>query len=358
MNPNELLSTNERLVLPDNSALQYSGRIDFSDPCAPVFVYPYTSVKVKFTGTKLKMILKNRHSCWNNYLGYLIDGVQHKIQIPEHDKTICLTLAEDLENREHELFFFKRVDSAHIFSFFGFVLDKNASVSESEKKPDRKIEVFGDSVSAGEVSEATDYIGKPDPKHNGEFSNSYFSYAAMTARKLNAQLHDVSQGGIPLMRGTGWVAPEYIGMEDIWDKIEYLPALGKLKKWDFGKYIPHVIIVAIGQNDNHPVDYMKEDYHNSKSENWRRHYESFLRTLRRTYPKALIIAATTILQHDKSWDDSIDEACQRIADPRIVHFLYTRNGRGTPGHIRIPEADEMSDELSNFIRSFGDGIWK
>ena len=163
---------------------------------------------------------------------------------------------------------------------------------------------------------------------------------------------------IPLLHGAGWVAPEFIGMEDVWDKIEYLPVYGKPKPWDFKNYIPHVIIVAVGQNDSYPEDYMKKDPHSPKSENWRNHYESFLRKLRETYPKALIIAATTILRHDESWDDSIGGVCRRVGDPKIVRFLYTRNGRGTPGHIRIPEADEMSDELCGFIRSFGENLWK
>lgn len=358
MDLNEFLSMDERLIAADDSSLQYSGRIDFDAPSAPILVYPYTSVKLRFTGTKLKILLKNFHWCWNNYLGVLLDGVQHKILIPEHDKVICLTLAENLEDKEHELFFYKRQDSCHNFAFYGFVLDKDAKVSAPAEKSSRKIEVYGDSVSAGEVSEAVDYVGKPDPEHNGEYSNSYYSYAAMTARKLNAQLHDVSQGGIPLLRGTGWVGPDYIGMEDIWDKIEYSSILGRTKQWDFSRYVPHVVIVAIGQNDSHPTDYMKENYHSRESENWRKHYEAFLRTLRHTYPEALIIVATTILQHDRSWDDSIDEACRRTGDPKIVHFLYKRNGSGTPGHIRVPEAEEMSDELSAFIKSFGDGIWR
>ena len=48
--------------------------------------------------------------------------------------------------------------------------------------PKRKIEVYGDSVSAGEVSEALDFVGKEDPEHNGEYSNSWYSYAWMTAK--------------------------------------------------------------------------------------------------------------------------------------------------------------------------------
>ena len=46
------------------------------------------------------------------------------------------------------------------------------------------MEVFGDSVSCGEVSEALKYVGKPDPEHDGEYSNSWYSYAWITARKL------------------------------------------------------------------------------------------------------------------------------------------------------------------------------
>ena len=359
MEPENFISAGEKLIPAGNPLLRYTGRIDFSHLSAPVLVYPYSSVEMRFSGTKLKVVLKNRHAYWNNYLGCMIDGVQSKVQIPEHGKTLCLSLAEHLEDREHDLFFFKRMDSCHEFAFYGFVVDKDAEIMPPAERPARRIEVYGDSVSAGEVSEAVEYVGKADPPHNGEFSNSYCSYAAMTARKLHAQLHDIAQGGIALMHGTGWYdEPDAVGMEEIWDDVEYHRAFGPNKKWNFGKYTPHVVIVAIGQNDSHPADYMAEDYGSEKSERWRRHYESFLRNIRSVYPNALIIAATTILCHSPAWDRAIGEVCGRIGDPRIVHFLYSRNGNGTPGHIRIPEAEEMSDELSGFIESFGDSVWR
>lgn len=37
--------------------------------------------------------------------------------------------------------------------------------------------------------------------------------------------------------------------------------------------------------------------------------------------------------------------------------MYTNNGCGTKGHIRIPEADKMSNELAGFIGSLGEYIW-
>lgn len=225
--------------------------------------------------------------------------------------------------------------------------------------PKRKIEVYGDSVSAGEVSEALDFVGKEDPEHNGEYSNSWYSYAWLAARKLGAQIHDIAQGGIALMNNTGWFCePDYIGMECVYDKISYHPDLGEIKKWDFKRYTPHVVILAIGQNDSHPVDFMKENPRGDMAEKWRRHYQDFVLKLRSVYPMAAIILTTTVLNHAKEWDDAIEEVCFSLGDKKVHHFLYRDNGCKTPGHIRIPEAEQMAEELSAYIESLGDEIWR
>ena len=347
------------IIKPDNEMLSYSGRIDFDDRLAPVLVYACSSIGMKFTGTSLKAVIVNHRSCWTNELGYFIDGEQKRFTLSSDEEKKTYTLAENLPEGTHELLLFKRMDSCHTFTFYGFEIDDGAKVLALPEKPKRKMEFFGDSVSCGEVSEAVEYAGKPDPEHDGQYSNSWYSYAWMTARKLNAQIHDTSQGGISLLDDTGWfAAPHYKGVESCYDKIEYHPDLGPTKQWDFSQYIPNVVVVAIGQNDNHPVDYMAEDYDSEKSENWRKHYQAFIEKLMELYPKAQIILATTILCHDKSWDRSIDEVCTRIGSERVHHFLYTKNGSGTPGHIRIPEAEQMSDELAAYITSLGDEIWE
>lgn len=344
-------------IFPDNTNLQYSGRIDFDDPKKPVFVYAASYVKLVFTGTSVKVHISNKRDCWTNYLGYILDGIQGKFALAHKEGKQEYTIAEDLKDEKHELLLFKRMDSCHIFTLYGFELDEGSELFMPEAKPNRRIEVFGDSVSCGEVSEALDYIGKADPLHDGEFSNSWYSYSWMTARKLGAELHDTSQGGIALLDRTGWFGkPEYLGVESCYDKIEYCPALGPVKQWDFKQYTPHVVVVAIGQNDSHPDDYMADDYHCEKAVYWREKYQTFIEKLMGLYPDSQIILTTTILCHDKNWDRSIEEVCQRINHPRVHHFLYKRNGCGTPGHTRIPEAEEMSNELSDYINSLGD-IW-
>lgn len=344
-------------ISPSDQRLTYCGRIDFDDPEAPVLVYASSYVTFRFTGSFVKVRLTNRRSCWSNRMGCIVDGVQTAVLLEEddgeHEYTIFSQEADTHDTEWHELLFFKRQDSADYVVLHGFELEDGAQIAVNEAENDKKLklEVYGDSVSCGEVSEAVDYVGKQDPPHNGEFSNSWYSYAWMTARKLNAKLHNISQGGIALLDGTGYFgAPGYLGVESCYDKIEYLPDLGEVKQWDFGKYTPDVVVVAIGQNDAHPDNYMARDYNCAKADIWRSHYEAFVRRLMELYPSAQIILATTILMHDAAWDTAIDEVCVRIASERVHHFLYKRNGAGTPGHIRIPEAEEMSEELAGYIR--------
>ena len=341
-------------ILPNNSSLIYSGRIDVSDPFAIVWTYPGTFVKIKFKGTQLSIQVCNKHNYWDNYLGVVEGDAQTKLLLPEEgDATIEIPLQETPDN-VHEVLIFKRQDACHELTILGFELDDDAELLEASPLPKRRIEVYGDSVSAGEVSEALDYVAKADPEHNGEYSNSWYSYAWMTARMLDAELHDIAQGGAALLDETGWYhAPDYIGMETIWDKMRYNPGYGTVTKWDFSKYTPDIVIVAIGQNDSHPEDYMKTDYQGEKAQNWRTHYRQFLAKLRETYPDAWIVCCTTLLQHDIGWDMSISQAVQDLGDKKVSHCVFQRNGKAKPGHLRIPEAEEMAKELCQHIRALG-----
>lgn len=344
-------------IFADNPLLQYSGRIDFENKKKPVFVYPASFVRFRFTGKLLKIQVENKNMYWENYLGYILDGEQNKILLSD-SKAQWFEIPIENDKEEHEFLLFKRQDSCHVFTFYGLELEEGGQLLKADAMPERRIEVYGDSVSAGEVSEAIEFVGKPDPVHNGEYSNSWYSYAWMTARKLNAQIHNIAQGGIALLDATGWFyEPNYIGMEQVYDKIKYHPDLGKIENWDFLLYRPHVVIVAIGQNDSNPEDYMASDPEGEKTEKWKRHYKQFLLRLREIYPKAVIIPTTTILVHSPNWDEAIKAVCKELNDKNIHHFLYKRNGVGTPGHIRISEAEEMSEELSAFILSLGDEIW-
>lgn len=345
-------------IQADNENLIYCGRIDWSDSGAPVFVYPCSFVQMRFTGNVLKIYVRNYSAYWDNYLGYILDGKQGVLLLPKEGDAAFEIEVEETRRGQHDFLLFKRQDACHEFVFMGAEIGEGERVLKTPESSGRRIEVYGDSVSAGEVSEAVDYIGQIDPPHNGEYSNSWYSYAWMTARKLNAKLHDIAQGGIALMDRTGYFCePEAVGMETAWDKIHYNPALGKPMQWDFGQYIPQVVIVAIGQNDSHPQDYMALEYDGERAEEWRKHYKAFLLNIRKTYPDAKIICCTTLLSHDKAWDMSIGQVVRELGDEKITQYLFKRNGRGTLGHLRIQEAQEMADELAEYIEKLDIEGW-
>ena len=347
----------EKWISADHPALQYMGRIDWDDPQNPVWVYACTCVRVKFTGSFVRAEITNFRNCWDNFLGVILDGVQTKVKLAEYGRQVD-TLGENLGPGDHELLLFKRQDACHYLQLHGLYLEEGAEIAAPEPLPNRRMEVYGDSVSAGEVSEAVDYCGLADPPHNGEFSNSYYSYSWFTARMLHAQLHDIAQGGIALLDETGYFhGPDYKGLDKLYGNIQYNDQIAPNKAWDFENYTPHVVVVAIGQNDNHPDDYMSGDYNHPKAVNWRRAYRDFICKLRGIYPNAHIILSTTILNHHENWDKSIHQVWQEMDDEKIHHFLYSKNGCGTHGHIRTPEAEQMGKELSAFIDSLP-GVWE
>lgn len=354
------LHPGERLILPTDPHLQYTGRIDDENPDAPIFQYVCSSIRVRVASKHLKLLVTNIHSYWENRLGIIVDGKQTAVLLPDQgDAAIDLTPL--LHEGINDVLVFKRQDSCHAFIFHGFAVDEDVQLEVCPPKPQRRMEFYGDSVTAGEVSEALDCAGKPDPEHVGQYSNGWWSYAWQTARMLGAQIHDIAQGGIALQDGCGYFNdPQFQGMLSCYDKVSYNPCLGPVKPWDFTRYTPQVVVLAIGQNDAHPDNYMESDYAGEKATKWRADYRGLIEQLRARYPKATIILTTTILNHARQWDDAIDQVCRELreTDSRVYHFLYEKNGCGTPGHIRAGEAEGMARELSGFIRGLGEAIWE
>ena len=355
-------------IAADDPRILYSnGRIDFSDPKAPVLVYAGTTIEVRFKGKSIRPILTNhKHFCVNKML-YSVDFEAPKsFKLFDDEEQHAYPVGTDLDaSEEHKLFLFKQMDGNHYVTFHGFEIEGEdaqlyAMKKEFPMQEGRRIEFYGDSVSSGEVCEATDYVGKLDPDgHDGAYTNAYYSFTNQTAMRLHAEMHDIAQGGMAFLDGIGFFhAPEHLGMESCYNKIQYDPYLGTVKPWDFTKWIPQVVVVGIGQNDAYPYDFMKEDYEGETAKAWRNHYATFVRTLRMHYPKAKIICLTTVMVHDAAWDKAIGEVVACLGDENVSQFLFSRVGVAAPGHPRIPDHEEMAQELSAYIEAMGESIWK
>lgn len=340
---------NKKFIPADSGCFQFVGRIDFDDPKRPVLVWPYSYIDTVFTGTSVGMVIKNIKLQEHTYMGAQVDGRMVTIDLgDEWDDTLYM-LAEDLPEGEHTLRIYKRMAAANYVEFAGIVLDEGAQAHDPEHEYSYKLEVYGDSVTAGEVTEALGYEGICDPAHHSQYDNSHFSYAAMLARKLNAEVHIMGQGGIALLDGTGYFCSDQLtGMESCFDKMQYSP-YRPTKEWDFKRFTPDAVIIAIGQNDANPEPERIKDPEYRRM--WKDKYMHMVNVLRVKYPEAKFILTLTVLNHDRTWDDALREIVSEFRSPKITYFEFSRGGRATHGHPRATEQEEMAGELYWYFRS-------
>ncbi|MGN0602050.1 MAG: electron transporter RnfD [Oscillospiraceae bacterium] len=342
----------------DSDKISYMGRVDFTDPGSPKIIFAGSSITLRFKGTAVGARVVNHWLYFINELGILVDGKESKIRLDESEEEKYLPIAQGLEDAEHEVVIFKRQDATHYFEFKGF--DVKGEALPAKPKPERRIECYGDSVSAGAVCEAVEYTAKCDPEdHQAVFDNAWHSYSMTTARNLGAEINNIAQGGIAIFDGTGYYhAPDFIGMESAYDKLCYFPE-GGITKWDFDRYIPHVVIFAVGQNDSHHEGFDDFDIDDAEYRiKWKNAYKKIIRDLRTKYPKAVFVLTLTVLQHAPGWDKAVEEIAEELGDDKIYYLKYKRAGKATPGHPRLSEQNEMAEELTAFISNLGDSVWE
>ena len=332
-------------ISPSDPRLQYMGRIDRQDPDAPDFIWAGSLVQFRFTGSQLVLMIEN-HACFAGMqLGCIIDGTERQIELGDEDGRYDIPVGGA---GTHSFILFKRQDATHHFILHEILLSDGGDLLGSPPLPELKLECYGDSVTAGSAVEMLDRIGQNDPEvYNALDDNAWHSYAMQTARLLGAQVHLVAQGGIALFDGTGWYA---CGMETAYDKLCYLTWTEQMTDWDFSRYTPDFVTVAIGQNDAHLSEDENRLLTEEERECWLDRYCRMIEDLMRKYPKAVFIVFLTLMMHDPYWETLLDDACARLGSPRVRRFRFTRSGKATPGHPRIPEQCEMACELTEYIR--------
>lgn len=346
-------------IIPNSEQFLYNGRIDLSQPEQPLLTYAGCTVETEFTGNKIGIYLINEAMFEYCSVGVTVDGIQYKYDLKDSGEEIYIELPVRDEREVHTLTVFKRQAAAHYIRFCGIETEEGAKVTKPQKNYALNIEVFGDSVSAGELCEAVYYEGScdyPEFKSAGIYDNSYFAYPFILGRKLNARVFDNAQGGIALLDKTGYFCgPEtegLVGLETTYNKMSYVKYSREgYSDWDFSCFTPDLIIMAVGQNDHNPnpevidsVDYM---------ERWKSKYKDIVNDLRNRYGKPVrVLMILTLLMHDPKWDKILDDIEREMGDKDIRHFTFTRCGKATPGHPRITEQFEMATELEAYIKEW------
>ncbi len=218
--------------------LSYMGRLETVQNQYAKFYWPETSVTINFKGTEINAILKN--GLEETYFYAIVDGKEIEAKKIKADTTkSTILLAKGLKNTNHSVQLFKLSNNTSYTYFYGFELANGSKVLKPASLPQRKIEFYGNSITAGhglDVQPGDDGSGSP------YYFNNYWTYAAHTARHFNAQYSCISRSGIGIM--VSWF-PEI--MPKIYDRLS--PA-DLTRKWNFSKYTPDIVVINLYKNDS------------------------------------------------------------------------------------------------------------
>jgi hypothetical protein len=324
--------------------LQYTGRIGFANPAAPVITWPNTSIGGVFEGSSLAVTLDDQYG--KNYFNVFIDGdLAHPVVIHAEQGAKTYSVAAHLKPGRHAFLVTKRTEGEEgATRFLGLKLDDHGRLLPPSPRPARRIEFFGDSITSGMGNESPD----TGPDNLASDKNSFMSYAAITAHALNAEMHMTSQSGIGVM--ISWFP---FTMPDFYDQ---LSAVGNNDTtWDFSQWTPGAVVINLLQNDYWLVGRDHKLQPEPTVPQRIQAYKTFVKRIRALYPNAYIICALGSMEATRpgsEWPGYVSSAVNQIRsedhDERIdtLFFAFT----GYSQHPRVKQHQANAEKLTSFIK--------
>jgi lysophospholipase L1-like esterase len=233
----------------------------------PRFAWSGSGMLARFSGTSVGVRLTGAQQ-----YTVLIDGALQ----PKLTSTGDLDpLASDLALGEHTVEVYRRTEANQgEAQFLGFDFGAGQLLAPPPAA-EHRIEIIGDSISAGYGDEGTLPCGfSPDTE------NHYVTYGAIAARNLDADLVTVAWSGKGVVCNYGDDAAACTDpMPIYYDRI--LPDRAD-SVWSFASYQPQAVVINLGTNDfSTTVDPASADFETA--------YAALLERVRAAYPDAFIL---------------------------------------------------------------------
>src|SRR5450631_1000760 len=195
----------------DGSAAQpgssLSGRFNLTDKSGPSFGWSDSAIFARFGGTGATLRMDGSP----NQFQVVIDGTALPSALKVVSGTTQYQVATGLSAGTHELIVWKRTEGNQGDNRFLGLDVVGGQLLTASPAPDRRIEVYGDSITAGYGLDGQNCSGYQQDKQN-----SYLTYAAVAARALSAELHAVAWSGIGMYRNYNEAGPSTENMPAVY----------------------------------------------------------------------------------------------------------------------------------------------
>lgn len=330
------------IINADNPYIQYIGRFDFSNPRKVVFDWPGVYIYAKFEGTSCSIRLTDS----TNEYSIIIDNHAPKLLITS-DTNVYKVASNLSDSIPHTIMIQKRTEAFVGKGVFkGFILDKGASLLPPGKRPVRRVEFIGNSMTCGYGVLGT----SPACHFSKQTEDAGMSYAAMTARKLHADYHLISYSGKGVVRNYG-------------DKNKIsknpMPALydrtccnDSTMKWNFKSWIPQAVVINLGTNDFSTHPYPDKNVFQTA-------YNKLINRVRSVYPGVTIFCVSGPMIGEPCTDyisEVVKEQQKKEGSVKDVFFIpvprsdMNNKDWGCDSHPNIYGADIISNVIVDKVK--------
>ena len=252
-----------------DEALRLTGRIDYDDPAGPRFAWPGTSIEARFVGSSVAIRLRGS----SDHFGVTLDGAARPVLVATPDQE-RYPIADGLPEGPHHLSIYKRTEPlVGETQLLGVELAPGGRMLPLPPRPARRIELVGDSVTAG-----FGVLGDRETPFSAETEDFGLSYGSLTARALGAEAIAVAWSGRGICRN--YADEPGDPMLALYERT--LPSRAD-SRWDFARWVPHLVVINLGTND-FSLDGRPETAFVDA-------YRALLRRVRSVYPGAHVFCA-------------------------------------------------------------------
>jgi len=300
----------------------------------------------KFRGKSCTIYASLKEEWEHNYIQYEIDGkYQKRIRINGNSKAPIMIEADG--TGEHSIWIYKATEAHTGPIIIDKIIAEKISAISAGKAP--LIEFIGNSITCGAASDPSEY-----PCGTGEYHdqhNAYMAYGPRVSRKLAVNYIMSSVSGIGIYRTWNSEGPS---MPEVYEKIDFKKDTEL--KWDFKKYSPTIVSIALGTNDLSTGD-GKAPRKPFVADTFVNRYVDFIKSIKSRYPSAKIALLSSPMvkgAQRKLLEASLLRIKQRIDSmyPRAykvsTFFFQEMEPHGCSGHPSVEDHLILAEQLYPF----------
>jgi hypothetical protein len=332
------------------SALQPYGRFSYTKNGSLELIGSAVHFGFSFKGKQCNIFASIPTWLDHNYLQYEIDGVyQKRVRVTQDTlKPIVIPASSD---GIHKVWIFKATEAATGAIFIRDITGNDLNVIPNSNAP--LIEFIGNSITCGAAADASEVPCGGGPYYDQH--NAYYAYGPRAARAVGMNYVLSSVSGIGIYRNWNSDGPT---MPQVYEKLDL--QMNNRPNWDFEKYHPSIVSIALGTNDFSNGDGKKPRLPFDSSL-FVGNYIKFVQLVKSKYSSAQIVLLNSPMvggERGQLLENCIAAVKSEVDklytnDKPVSIFLFKpMHARGCSGHPNVEDHAIMAEQLAPFLKKF------